>query len=94
MHERDKGDFLSAFSLCAVAGASVGVGSVAVGLAWYLIRSSRSSSIDKAVVFWLLYDAITHLTLVSLAILIIVIIYYCLGSCFFVLFFDWNCKWS
>lgn len=55
------------FAILAVFGASVGVGSLAIGLTWLLVRErARVPMIDKFVVAWLLYDAITHLTLVSL----------------------------
>ena len=58
---------LNSFALFAIAGASVGVGSVAVGLAWIILKrwGSSVSGVDKAVIGWLLYDAVTHLTLVS-----------------------------
>ena len=59
---------MSVFALGAVAGASIGVGTVAIGLTWLIIRgiSGSVSNLDKAVVGWLIYDAVTHLTLVSL----------------------------
>ena len=57
---------VNSFSLLAVAGASVGVGGVAFILTVLLSGKSRKLSlVDRGVVVWLLYDAITHLVLVS-----------------------------
>ena len=56
----------STFALLSVAGASLGVGAVAIGLTWLLLRKRAVaiSSVDRAVIAWLLYDAVTHLILV------------------------------
>lgn len=61
-------EYISVFALVAVAGASIGVGTVAIGLTWLIISGIRASvsNLDKAVICWLFYDAVTHLTLVSM----------------------------
>ena len=61
-------EFLSVFAVVAVVVASVGVGCIAIGLSWALLLPQKRNiaKVDKAVIAWLLYDAMTHLTLVSL----------------------------
>lgn len=60
--------YLNAFSLLAVAGASVGIGSVAAALTHFILKGwgGHVPAVDKAVIGWLLYDAVTHLTLVMI----------------------------
>lgn len=59
-------EYLNAFAVLAVTGASIGFGAVAVGLTALILRGQERSvsQLDKAVIGWLLYDACTHLTLV------------------------------
>ncbi len=56
----------STFSLVAVAGASLGICSVAILVTVFVLRGrvNSVSVLDRFVIVWLLYDAITHLTLV------------------------------
>lgn len=56
-------EFLSTFAVVCVLTASVGVGSLAAFVAWLL--SSRTSTTDRLVVMWLVYNALTHFILVS-----------------------------
>ena len=65
--------YVSSFAFLAVAGASIGIGSVAVGLTCFILKrwGSHVSAVDKAVIGWLLYDAVTHLTLVGVGLIIV-----------------------
>ena len=56
-------EFLSTFAVACVCVATVGVGSVAAFVAWLL--SSKISAVDRLVVMWLVYNALTHFILVS-----------------------------
>ena len=54
------------FAVQAVAGASLGVGSLAVCLTAIILKNRKGSvsKWDKAVIIWLVYNALTHFVLV------------------------------
>lgn len=88
--------FLTGFAIVAVVVATLGVGCFAIGLTWLLGKRKSVTTVDKAVIAWLFYNAVIHFTLVS-----------CmgikdegdvdahlLGGFIFVLLFDWHSEWS
>lgn len=56
---------LTLFSLVSIAAATVGFGGIAVVVTWLLGSGRSVPFVDKLVVVWYIYDAITHFLLVS-----------------------------
>ncbi len=56
--------FLTPFAIASIAAATLGFGGVAV-LFTMLFSKPTVSSVDKLVVVWCIYDAITHFFLVN-----------------------------
>ncbi len=59
---------MSVFAWLSIGGASLGVGNLAIVITWLILRKSPFSvkTVDKAVIAWLIYDAVTHWILVRI----------------------------
>lgn len=55
----------SNFALLSVAGASVGIGSLAIGIGSLVFKKFPTAAADKGVIIWLFYDAVIHFVLVT-----------------------------